>query len=392
MCLDFLFVPCPVSLFPTESIMETGAHQSTFPGPHPGPTGRGLTWRTLRPTSQYQVRQQAPRAQNRDQLQPPPRTQDNRGPRRRRGTRREKEPEPPYSTGAADAKRDRKRKNPTGAPASDIKRKDEDTMYIDRTPTTGQPSFRTNVYPTRGGIPEPVGLVARRSDPSTAIFVPPKRYEDYDYDEGVAEVLMDLASYRTHATSSQPLPPPAPGSSGRVSPHPMNSHRGSISSNRGDRDPPAFSTRSNRKRLLSPMSEDNASGDLKRAKVDGPKLSPASKQTPTPSTRPSPIPFRTQPKSSSPEVRQLEASHYRQASPSPLFVDLPPHPRPIGNGMALPPIATISPTSSVSSGRDQDRMAVDRPRSTTPPPSRAKISEVIYRPNKSPTPDREHVH
>lgn len=273
-------------------------------------------------------------------------------------------------------------------------------MYIDRPPTNAQPSFRVNTYAARGESPEPVssgGSVIRSVHQSpTAPPVLPKRYVDEDYDEGVAEVLMDLASYRTHVTTSQPLPPPPiQGSSGRASPRTMNSHRGSISSNRGDRDSPALSTGSNQKRPLSPASEDNGSGDMKRPKVDGPKLSPTSKQTPTPSTRPSPIPFRTQPTSSSPEVRQLDANHYRQASPPPLPSVLPPHPRPIGSGMPLPPIATISPASSGSPGRDDDRMAVDRPRSTTPPPSRAKISEVMNRSNKSPTPtpiDREHAH
>jgi len=269
-------------------------------------------------------------------------------------------------------------------------------MYIDRPPNSGQPSFRVNTYATRGESPEPVssgGSAVRSVHQSpTAAPNPPKRYVDEDYDEGVAAVLMNLASHRTRVPSPQPLPPPPiQGSGGRASPRQMNPHRGSISSNRGDRDSPALSTGS-QKRPLSPTSEDNGSGDMKRAKVDGPKLSPTSKQTPIPSTRPSPIPFRTQPTSSSPEVRQLDASHYRQASPPPLPSVLPPHPRPIGSGMALPPIATISPTSSGSPSRDEDRMAVDRPRSTTPPPSRAKMPEVMNRSNKSPTPtpmDRE---
>ena len=325
---------------------------------------------------------------------------EHRGPGRRRGSQREKEPEPPYSPGSADAKRERKRKHPTGTPTTGMKSKEEDSMYIDRPPNNGQPSFRVSTYAARGESPEPVssgGSAVRSVHHSpTAAPVPPKRYVDEDYDEGIAKVLMNLASHRTHVPTSQPLPPPpVQGSSGRASPRQMNPHRGSISSNRGDRDSPALSTGSNQKRPLSPTSEDNGSGDMKRAKVDGPKLSPTSKQTPTPSTRPSPIPFRTQPTSSSPEVRQLDANHYRQASPPPLPAVLPPHPRPIGSGMALPPIATISPTSSGSPGRDEDRMAVDRPCSTTPPPSRAKISEVMNRPNKSPTPtpmDREHAH
>jgi len=345
------------------------------------------------PPPAYSKRSPSPHLPPHPGLQMP----ESRGPGRRRGSQREKEPEPPYSPGSADAKRDRKRKNPTGTPTTGIKRKEEDSMYIDRPPNSAQPSFRVNTYTARGESPEPVssgGSAVRSVHQSpTAAPIPPKRYVDEDYDEGVAAVLMNLASHRTRVPSPQPHPPPSvQGSSGRASPRPMKPHRGSISSNRGDRDSPALSTGSNQKRPLSPASEDNGSGDMKRAKVDGPKLSPTSKQTPTPSTRPSPIPFRTQPTSSSPEVRQLDGSHYRQASPPPLPSVLPLHPRPIGSGMALPLIATISPTSSGSPGRDEDRMVVDRPRSTTPPPSRAKISEVMNRPNKSPTPtpmDRE---
>jgi len=85
-------------------------------------------------------------------------------------------------------------------------------MYIDRVPNSGQPSFRVNAYPQRGETPEPIssgGSAVRSVHQSpTAAAVPPKRYVDEDYDEGVAEVLMDLASYRTHVPAPQPLPPP----------------------------------------------------------------------------------------------------------------------------------------------------------------------------------------
>ena len=368
--------------------------RSRPPSHHGSPESVRNTLRQPPPPPSYSKRSPSPHLPSHPGMQMP----ENRVPGRRRGSQREKEPEPPYSPGSLDAKRDRKRKNPAGA-MTGMRRKEEEGMYIDRPPNNGQPSFRVNTYPPRVESPEPVssgGSVIRSVHQSpTAAPVPPKRYVDEDYDEGVAEVLMDLASYRTHVPASQPLPlPPVQGSSGRASPRPMNSHRGSISSNRGDRDSPALSTGSSQKRPLSPTSEDNGGGEMKRPKVDGPKLSPTSKQTPIPSTRPSPVPFRTQAALSSPEVRQLDAGHYRQASPS-LPAVLPPHPRPVGSGMALPPIATISPTSSGSPGRDEDRMAVDRPRSMTPPPSRTKISEVMNRPNKSPTPtpmDREHTH
>ena len=367
--------------------------RSRPPSHHGSPESVRNTLRQPPPPPAYPKRSPSPHITSHPGMQ----MAESRVPGRRRGSQREKEPEPPYSPSSVDSKRDRKRKNPTGPPTV-MKRKEDDGMYIDRPPNSGQPSFRVSTYPTRGESPEPIssgGSAVRSVHQSPiAVPVPPKRYVDEDYDEGVAEVLMDLASYRTHVPTSQPLPPPIQGSSGRASPRPMNSHRGSISSNRGDRDSPALSTGSNQKRPLSPTSADNG-GEMKRPKVDGPKLSPSSKQTPTPSTRPSPIPFRTQPTPSSPEVRpSLDGGHYRQTSPS-LPAVLPPHPRPIGSGMALPPIATISPTSSGSPGRDEDRMAVDRPHSMTPPPSRAKISEVMNRPNESPTPtpmDREHAH
>jgi hypothetical protein len=82
-------------------------------------------------------------------------------------------------------------------------------MHIDRPPTNGQPSFRVNAYPTRDESPEPISTggsaVHSVHQSPAAVPVPPKRYADEDYDDGVAVVLMNLASYRTHVTPSQPL-------------------------------------------------------------------------------------------------------------------------------------------------------------------------------------------
>ena len=119
---------------------------------------------------------------------------------------------------------------------------------------------------------------ARQSSPITPPF-PPKRYGGEDYDEGVAEVLMDLASDRSSTPKTPPpLPPPFQGSSGRLSPRPMNHPYGPTPSGGFNRDSPELSTGLNQKRPLSPTSEDNG-GEMKRPKVDGPKLSPTSKQT-----------------------------------------------------------------------------------------------------------------
>ncbi|KAF9786677.1 hypothetical protein BJ322DRAFT_1019304 [Thelephora terrestris] len=213
--------------------------------------------------------------------------------------------------------------------------------------------------PRRGREPEPVksggSIVRSANNSSTAAPVPSKYYPEEDYDEGVEALLMELASFRNRVPSSQPLLPlPAPSSSGWTSPGPMNFQRGSITSDRGDLDSPTLSPNT---RPLCSASEDNGSGDIERPNAEGPKLYPASEQTPASSTRPSPIPFRAQPPPASHEFRQLEADHCGQTSPPPVV--LPPQPWPFGNGMVLPPIASISPTSSVSSERDEDAMAVD---------------------------------
>lgn len=205
------------------------------------------------------------------------------------------------------------------------------------------------------------GSRSLQPSPTSATLRPPSRHVDDDYDEGI-ETLLHLAQYRQEIQSS-------------------STDRGSVSSSRSRPSPPEVS--GSLKRPLSPVPDEM---DSKRSRVDGGKRSGSSpsgsRHTPIPSSRPSPIPFRTQP-SHSPESRHTE-SHY-QTSPPQLAVVLPPHPRPIGPGhashvspsvpIALPPIATLSPTSSIPSPSD-DRMILDSHRSSTPP-SRGKLSEVM---------------
>lgn len=190
---------------------------------------------------------------------------------------------------------------------------------------------------------------------------PPSRVVDEDYDEGVAETLMDLAGsggYR-HPDPRSYGTPASSGSSGndRVSPH--ASHSRHIQST--PRKSPPLGT----KRPLSPVPDDNAS-ESKRSRVGSmsQRISPHSQNsnsqsggrpTPTPPTRMSPIPFRQQPTSHSPDMRQ-PIDNTRSYPPSPsLPTMLPPHPRPIGaglshgggpGGVSLPPMSTRSPPSN----------------------------------------------
>jgi len=297
--------------------------RSRPPSHHGSPESVRNTLRQPPPPPTYSKRSPSPHLPSHPGIQ----ISENRVPSRRRGSQREKLPEPPYSPGSLDAKRDRKRKNPIG-PMTGMRRKVDDSMYIDRPPNDGQPSFRVNAYPPRVESPESVSsgdsVIRSVHQAPTAAPVSQKHYVDEDYDEGVAEVLADLATYRAHIPASRPRSlPPVQGPSGRTSPRLLSSHHESISSNRGDRASPGITTRADRKRPFTPPSEDDGGGEMKRPKVDGPKLSPTPEQTPTPPRRPSPVPFRTR-------------GYY---SPL-LFANLP------GSGMALPPIATLSPTSS----------------------------------------------
>jgi len=270
------------------------------------------------------------------------------------------------------------------------------------------PSFRGAGSHTKG-TPEPSvsngSASSTRPSPPGPILRPPSRVVDDDYDEpGVAETLMGLASYR-----APDVPPPSAGtqrtpthspavSSGRgqPSPHPSVSHRNSVSSSTSRSRHSSPSRTNSLKRPLSTGPEDI--GDNKRSRISTVvrKPSPPSggRRTPVPSTRPSPIPFRTQPASHSPEILQSKNSQPYPTSPS-LPVVLPPHPRPIGAGLSshnssgpinLPPIATfpsVALNSPSADGGPDDHMQVDSGPRSVSPPSRSKLPEVIH-PSEAP--------
>ena len=263
----------------------------------------------------------------------------------------------------------------------------------------GAPGNFKSGYPKGPGSPEASsnGSGSSRSvqpSPTSATPRPPSRVVDEDYDEGVADALIVLSSYRApdnsgsagDAPSHSPTMSSAHSRHSDPSPRPPH-HRSSVSSKQASPPPAPL------KRALSPGPEEN---ENKRSRVDLMKrrTSPSGgRRTPIPSTRPSPIPFRTQPASHSPEARQPHDSY--PPSP-PLPVVLPPHPRPIGVGahvssastaIALPPIATLSPQSTAASpsnhGDRDDKMHVDGLRSSSPP-SRGKLSEVMHSSSRSP--------
>ena len=267
------------------------------------------------------------------------------------------------------------------------KRKDEGSVESQRGPG-GVPGGFKMQYPKGPGSPENSSHSGSsrsiQPSPTSATPRPPSRVVDEDYDEGVADALMGLAngSYRGPSGERNGEPPahsPTVSSHSRhsiPSPRPLPSHRNSVSSSHTS--PPT--QMQPLKRALSPGPEET---DNKRSRMEGMKQrrisSPSGgRRTPVPSTRPSPIPFRTQATTShSPEARD-------QFPPSPsLPVVLPPHPRPIGAGhsnsasasIALPPIATLSPTSTAPSptNHNDDKMHIDA-RSISPPSRSGKLS------------------
>ncbi|KAF9014918.1 hypothetical protein BDQ17DRAFT_1418054 [Cyathus striatus] len=232
--------------------------------------------------------------------------------------------------------------------------------------------------------------------PTSAPPRPPSRVIDEDYDEpGAADALMGLAGYRGQETPTQgPSHSPTISSGSRhsdPSPRPPPSHRNSVSSTRSHASPPLQSAPL--KRGLSPGPEESES---KRSRME--IMTGGSSQ----STRPSPIPFRTQPTSHSPESRHPHDPYASSTTPPSLALSLPPHPRPVGAGhgqahgngnssstaMTLPPIATLSSSStapSPSDERDRDeKMQVDGNRSMSPPSRGKGPPEVIQRPSRSP--------
>jgi glucose repression mediator protein len=309
--------------------------------------------------------------------------------RRRRGTR-DKEMEVATSPGDDAPKRDRKRR-------SNVKQRNErgrtETPKPYGGPPNQNPPFKVN-YLKRDESAGPSssagsGSQSRSAQPSPTSTVPtaPPRPIDEDYDEGVAETLIGLASYRAPEQTPAFANGPATSNIRPISPSPSmrsKSHRGSISSTRSRASPPPSSVGTTAKRPLSPVPDDI---DPKRTKVDIPthRGSPPA----TASSRPSPVPFRTQPSSHSPENRQTEKSKHPSYPSSPqLPAVLPLPPRPIGAGLShtsntLPPIATLSPTStSPSPAHEPERMSIDRTQSRSASPQtqvapRNKFAEVM---------------
>ena len=321
---------------------------------------------------------------------------------RRRRSAKEKEIEAPVVQGPETLpKRERKKRVSNKRAKEEQVRAETPKSFVADRGTSNLPSNYKIVHGYSKGpsSPEPLssngsGTSNKSVQPSPTSATPraPARVVDEDYDEGVADALMGLASYRapelTASSTEGPSHSPTISSGSRYSdppPRPPASHRGSVSSTRSHASSPSL------KRALSPGPDEIT--DNKRSRIDVVKhrVSPSSgRRTPVPSTRPSPIPFRTQPASHSPEARQPPDPY---PSSPPLSVVLPPHPRPIGAGLslhgnssgpiALPPIATLSPTSTAPSpaapaDRDRDeRMQVDSSRSPSPPP-RSKLSEVLH--------------
>jgi hypothetical protein len=155
------------------------------------------------------------------------------------------------------------------------------------------------------------------------------RTVDEDYD-GAADALIVLSN------SSNPDGPSHSPTISSQSRHTMpsprvHSHRNSISSTHTS--PPAQAAPL--KRPLSP-GPDESSDNNKRSRVE---LSKRRVSSPSGGKRTPITPYRPQPASRSPEMRD----HFPT---SPLQVVLPPHPKPMG---ISPPIATLSPPSSAPS-------------------------------------------
>jgi hypothetical protein len=303
---------------------------------------------------------------------------------RRRRPAKEREPEV-VASGPEAPKRERKRRTATKKAVRDEQIGGEAPRPFvgERGPASVHPSFKGAGLHTKG-TPEPSisngSGSSNRPSPPGPMLHPPSRVVDDDYDEpGVAEMLMGLASYRAPDVSAPTASAHGTATHSPTSPRPSVSHRNSVSSSTSRSRHSSPSRTHSLKRPLSPGPEEI---ENKRSRMNTTmrKPSPTGRHTPVASTRPSPIPFRTQPASHSPEVLQSKNSS-QPYPPSPLLpVVLPPHPRPIGAGLSshnnntgpinLPPIATL-PSAALNSppaaGGLDDQMQVDSgPRSVSP--------------------------
>lgn len=189
------------------------------------------------------------------------------------------------------------------------------------------------------------------------------------------------APYRGPADPRSFGPPSGPG----ARPPPIHSpsmlhheHRQSMSSRAS---PPS----SGMKRPLSPGPDDRDT-DLKRSRIGsissagngngngGRRVSPHSGS----GGRPSPIPFRQQPTSHSPEVRQPEPRSFPPSPAPALPTMLPPHPRPIG--MKNPGHASPGGSGPLSGPMDDERMHHARSAS----PVRQKREIVLHQAGGTP--------
>ncbi|KAH8799614.1 TPR-like protein [Flagelloscypha sp. PMI_526] len=202
------------------------------------------------------------------------------------------------------------------------------------------PGYRMSPVPTPGGPSSSgSGSGSRPSPTGSSGARPPVRTVDEDYDEpGVADALIGMAAgggggYR---------PPPSTAHEAASRPSPTGSSG-------ADRPPSSRTSPPNvMKRQLSggPDEMPDREREMKRSRMDGGHAQPIRRTSSggsasgehVPSTRPSPIPFRTQ------------APPHQKSSTSPPPMVLPPHPRPTGatasGSVALPPITTLASSSS----------------------------------------------
>ncbi|KAF7800323.1 hypothetical protein EIP86_011573 [Pleurotus ostreatoroseus] len=205
------------------------------------------------------------------------------------------------------------------------------------------------------GSPEPMssgsgsGSANRSAQPSptNSVHLPPPRSIDEDYDEGVAEALVTMASYRGGPSDPRSFSGPVPGSAvstrsppsarmnAQMSPHAMSPHTMTKNPLLNRPSPPLGT-----KRPLSPGPDDTP--DLKRSRVGSmSRRMPSPTNAASSSTRPSPIPFRQQPTSHSPEIRGgVDPTHSYPSSPAmstplPQSLPMPPSARPVNERMAL---------------------------------------------------------